>query len=66
MASWGNQQDNRFPQHMDSNGQKLTVRNTTGPYDEPDYRVEINENSGLKLALKSWGQNALASRSVQT
>jgi hypothetical protein len=29
MADWGNQEQTRYPHDMDSNGQKLKVRNTT-------------------------------------
>jgi len=43
MASWGNQQNQPYPQDMDSNGQKLTVRNQNGP-DDAAWRTVIAES----------------------
>ncbi|MBK6766338.1 MAG: hypothetical protein IPG71_08480 [bacterium] len=45
MASWGNAEDERNAQPMDSNGQKLKVRSTSGAYAPSDYRVDIEEAS---------------------
>lgn len=44
MASWGNAANNCYLQDMDSNGQKLTVRNAvSGP--TTNFRAEIAERA---------------------
>jgi hypothetical protein len=57
MASWGNQTGQQFIQPMDSNGEKLKVRSTSGAYSASAYRVEIEEASdGDRRALNVKGQ----------
>jgi hypothetical protein len=41
MAEWGNGQNVQAGVDMDSNGQKLKVRNTSGTYTESNWRAEI-------------------------
>ena len=45
MASWGNAANQQYLQDMDSNGNKLKVRNTSGAYTPSTFRVEIAERA---------------------
>lgn len=59
MASWGNAENARNEQDMDSNGYKLKVRNTSGAYDESDWRVDIEETDANGRALRLDGNVCL-------
>jgi hypothetical protein len=56
MASWGNEQNQRYQQDMDSNGQKLKVRNTSGAYQPSDWRVDIEDTGQEAKALRVDGK----------